>query len=293
MTVKQMTESYDLTVKWCDLYVESALFEEEVGETVFTEKQEYPDRSIAGIPFRIVDAIKKLFKKLKDYIAGVIDKIKLIGVEKKVKQLEEMKKDPEIASIKVKVEDPQEQQERLKEYKKECDNIRKKIKKREKITDDDKSKLQKAKEWCQSPAGELTMSAIILATGLGAVITNTKINQLAHEIRDTEAWYNARIDCLDRASRGMTGKAEDIYFAVRADGEYQKMEALMKIKNANLFNRIFTKLAKNRTDYKYSEDINRSTLRDKETARDNQFAGFYNKYGTKAHNFTTEPNSES
>ena len=74
------------------------------------KKQEYPDRSIAGIPFRIVDAIKKLFKKLKDYIAGVIDKIKLVGVEKKVKQLEEMKKDPEIASIKVKLEDPQEQQ---------------------------------------------------------------------------------------------------------------------------------------------------------------------------------------
>lgn len=293
MTLRQMTESYDLTVKWCDLYVESALFEEEVYETVFTEKKEYPDRSIAGIPSRIVDAIKKLFKKLKDYIAGVIDKIKLIGVEKKVKQLEEMKKDPEIASIKVKVEDPQEQQKRLKEYKKECDNIRKKIKKRENITDDDKSKLQKAKEWCQSPAGELTISAAILAAGLGAVITDTKINQLAHDITDTEAYYDACIDSLDRASRGMTGKAEDLYFAVRADGEYKKMEALMKIKNANLFNRIFTKLAKRRTDYKYSEDINRNTLKDKETTRDNQFSGFYDKYHTKAHNFTTEPKAES
>lgn len=288
MTLRQMTESYDLTVKWCDLYVESALFEEEVGETVFTEKQEYPDRSIAGIPFRIIDAIKKLFKKLKDYIAGVIDKIKLIGVEKKVKQLEEMKKDPEIASIKVKVEDPQEQQKRLKEYKKECDNIRKKIKKREKITDDDKSKLQKAKEWCQSPAGELTISAVILAAGLGAAITDTKINQLAREVANTEAYYDACIDTVDRAGVGATkGRGEDLYFLTRAEGEYSKMNALMKIKNANLFNRIFTNLARRRTDYKYSEPINRKNLKDKEDAKDKALYDFNDKYQPKGHTFTT------
>lgn len=272
MTVKQMFDSFDLQVKWCDLYVESCLLEDEAGESIFTEKED--NSSSTGI----AKAIKTLFQKAKEFIAKIGDKIKQLSLEKKCEQMKkELSAHPEIGQKTVEIEDPKEKKRRLKEYEKQLNNIKKKVKSGKRISDDDRSALQKAKDFCSSPVGKVSITVAAIVAWLGLDMVDWKTRKLAAEIIRTEEEFDVASSKVDYACRG---NDTDKYEAAHAATEYARMDALMKIKNANLFNRVFSNFAKWRTDqYRYTDLISKRNLNNRKKEYDDADSKFYAKYG--------------
>ena len=271
MTTKQTFEQFDLQVKWCDLYVESCRLEGEAGEKIFTEKKE--DTSSTGI----AKAIKTLFQKVKEFIAKIGDKIKQLSLEKKCEQMKkELNAHPEIGQKTIEIEDPKERKRRLKEYEKQLNNIKKKVKSGKRITDDDRSALQKAKDFFSSPVGKISITVAGLATWLGIDMIDWKTRRLAEKIIETEKEFDVKSSVVDHICRG---NDSDKYEAAHAAAEYARMEALMKIKNANLFNRIFANFAKWRTEeYRYSDLISKRNLNNRKKEFTDAAPDHYAKY---------------
>lgn len=251
MTLRQMTDMYDLQVKWCDLYVESALFEFEqtCSENVYMENAECSNvlmeaEEKAGN--KISTAIKTMFSKLKEYLSGVVNKIKNAGIKDKMEKMKSSN-----SSETIEVDDPKEVSARLSAYKNETIKCREKVTKGQKLTDDDKEAVENAKKRCNSPVKKkVKMAAAVLGASIGGGLLTYGLADLNSKMDRVSREYDAKIRKVDNtgasavATSGQLGndvkeQTNDYYYAARAEAEYLRMEAIQNVKNANLFNKIF------------------------------------------------------
>lgn len=289
MTLRQMTDIYDLQVKWCDLYVESALFdlnriydenaymENAHDLDIFTEAAEKAGN-------KVFTAIKTLFSKLGDYIGGVINKIKTAGIKNKMEKMKMCNNNETIE-----VEDPGETKKNLSEYRDATKKCREKAMRGEKLTDADKERVESAKKKCKSPVKKIIkIAAVVIGLQIGVSLTHDLVN-LHSDMKDTIKKYDDKIAAVDRAKKDAEKNAifddtnsnlkerhNDFYYAAKAESEYLKEEAIQKVKNANLFNKIFGFLFS-------PKGVNDKSIEDARNKRDNLINNYNTKHAKSKH----------